>query len=108
MLSFEEMLLTAFNMFVIMLTASVVTDEYRSGKLRLVMLRAYSFGQIFWAKTFIVLLTMFLLVAFYFVCSYFAGYWMFPHTNEFPLFYHNEMVDFWSGLTYNLAFYPST
>lgn len=104
-LSFEEMLMTAFNMFVIMLTAFVVTDEYRSGRLRMVMLRAYSFGQIFWAKTSIVLLTLFMLVVFYFVVSLVAGYWMFPHISEFPLFYRSQTVGFWGGFGYSLAFY---
>lgn len=104
-LSFEEMLLTAFQLFVTILTAFVVTDEYRSGQLRMVMLRAYTFGQLFWAKMTIVLTVLLLLVGFYFVCSYAVGYWMFPHADNIPLFYHSQTVNTWGAVPYNLAFY---
>lgn len=104
-LSFEEMLLTAFNLFVIMFTAFIVTDEYREGQLRMVMQRAYTFAQLFWAKTTIVLLTVLMLVAFYFVASLVVGSWMFPHTNDIPLFYYRQTVDVWGALRYSLAFY---
>ncbi|GED13868.1 hypothetical protein AMI01nite_18590 [Aneurinibacillus migulanus] len=104
-LSFEEMLMTVFNFMVIILAALIVTDEYRSGQLRMVMLRAYTFGKLFWAKgaVFTTLLLMF--TCFYFICSYIAGFFMFPHAERFPLFYRSEMVDVWEGLVYNLAFY---
>lgn len=104
-LSFEEMLVTVFNFMVIILAALIVTDEYRSGQLRMVMLRAYTFGKLFWAKGAVLTGLLFLFTCFYFVCSYVAGFFMFPHAERFPLFYRSEMADMWGGLVYNLAFY---
>lgn len=104
-LSFEEMLLTVFNLFVIIFGAFIVTDEYRSGQLRMVMLRAYTFGQFFWAKTIVILGMLLLLTVFYFVCSWVAGFLVFPHSEEIHLFYHHETTDIWGGLLYSLGFY---
>ncbi|MEO3946648.1 ABC transporter permease [Gorillibacterium sp. CAU 1737] len=104
-LGFEEMLLTAFNLAVIVLAAYVITDEYRSGALRMVMQRAYTFGQLLAAKAIILFAAITTLCLVYLLTTLLVGAVMLPHSEAFPLFYREGTVDYMGGLLYALQFY---
>lgn len=62
-----------FDVIAIMLIIMAVTSEYREGQLRMVMIRNFSFGQIFKAKYLVILSTVFLLLFFTFITSTLLG-----------------------------------
>ena len=72
-LGLAEMLMTAFNLVVLVLAALVVTDEHRSGQLRMVLIRTHSFRQIILAKFFVVVRFIFLYLVAYFISCYGLG-----------------------------------
>ncbi|WP_058302642.1 ABC transporter permease [Gorillibacterium timonense] len=104
-LGFEEMLLTVFNLAMIVLAAYVVTDEYRSGALRMVMQRAYTFGQIIAAKALTLAAAAAVLCLWYLLWSTLFGYLLLPHADAFALFYREGTVHYGKGLLYALQFY---
>ncbi|MFP7732097.1 ABC transporter permease subunit [Priestia aryabhattai] len=104
-LSLAEMLFTVFNaMFLIFITL-VVTGEYRSGQLRMVMIRSYSFKEIIIAKAAVLLLFNLLFFITYFCMSYAIGFLMFEHPQSYFVFYHNHVFNIKEALLYNLSFY---
>lgn len=57
---FQEVLITLFNIFTILFVCSSITEEYRNGEIRLVMIRGYSFKEIFFAKIASIITTLFI------------------------------------------------
>ncbi|HID0757996.1 TPA: ABC transporter permease, partial [Clostridium botulinum] len=47
---FQEMLATLFNFIAILLVCISITEEYRKGLIRMIMIRGYSFKEIYFAK----------------------------------------------------------
>jgi hypothetical protein len=50
-LGLAEMLFTAFNALLLVFITLMITEEYRTGQLRMVMIRARSMGELVVAKT---------------------------------------------------------
>ncbi|MEK5040345.1 ABC transporter permease [Sporosarcina sp. FSL K6-3457] len=104
-LGLAEMLMTAFNLVVLVITTMVVTDEYRSGQLRMVLIRTHSFRQIIFAKFFVVMSFIFLYLLAYFIICYGVGSMMFSSSETYPQFYHQSDTTVVEGFIYNLKFY---
>ena len=105
LLGLSEMLMTAFNFIVLAVVTMVVTEEYRSGQLRLILIRTYSFRQLIFSKYFAVMGLMFVYLFSYFVICYFMGYGLFPKSASYPQFYEEGHITNLEGLIYNLKFY---
>ena len=104
-LGLAEMLMTVFNLVVLVLAALVVTEEHRSGQLRMVLIRTHSFRQIILAKFFVVVSFIFLYLVAYFISCYGVGYAMFSNPETYPQFYYQSQVTFIEGFIYNLKYY---
>ncbi|WP_169713628.1 ABC transporter permease [Paludifilum halophilum] len=104
-LGLAEMLVTAFNGLLVLWLVLSVTQEYRTGQLRMVMLRSYSAVSIFAAKWVAAVATLLLYLGCYLGVSYLVGTWMLPNTDTVPLFFHGERVSGWEAFLYNLQFY---
>lgn len=104
-LGLAEMLMTAFNLIILIITAMIVTDEYRSGQLRMVMIRTYSYRQIIFSKFIIVISFIFLYLLAYFIICYGIGFITFSTPDTYPQFYTQDRVTFVEGFLYNLKFY---
>ncbi|WJH34876.1 ABC transporter permease [Paenibacillus sp. CC-CFT747] len=74
-----EQLIVVFNVWALVLLTLSFTEEYRSGQLRMVMLRAYSRTQLFAAKwlAFALMTALFFLV--YLLAAAVVGRFVFPH-----------------------------
>lgn len=93
-----------FDVIVILLIIMAVTSEYREGQLRMVMIRNFSFDQIFKAKYLIILSVSFLLLCFNFVLSTLLGYLFLPYkeakfSGQLKKFTMNESI------FYNIKYY---
>lgn len=104
-LALAEMLITAFSGMMLVLAGLSVTEEYRSGQLRMGMLRAVSLGRIMTAKWLVSLLYVWIQLGAYFVCSVAIGRIGFPKPETYPLFYGAGTVDYAQGLVYDLGYY---
>lgn len=104
-LGLSELLMTAFNMIVLMFVAFVITDEYRSGQLRMGMIRIYTLKQIMTAKFIVIFMVMLLFFITYFSISYLIGYIFFPNPTTLNLFFHNDPATWMEGFVYNVKFY---
>lgn len=104
-LGLAEMLMTAFNLFIIVIVGMIVTEEYRTGSLRMVLIRSYSFRKIILAKFFVLVGLLFLYLALYLLVSYCFGYFMFSNPETYVQFYYYEHFSVTEGFIYNLKFY---
>lgn len=104
-LALAEQLMTVFNLVVLLLLVFSVTEEYRTGQLRMVMIRSYSFAQLFFAKWLTVLGTLLLFHVTYFIGSYGVGNLFFPSSEEVRLFLHSTPSTSREALLYNVQFY---
>ncbi|MCS1350677.1 ABC transporter permease [Mechercharimyces sp. CAU 1602] len=105
LLGLSEMLMTLINGIVVLLVALLFTEEFQSGRLRLILIRSYSSGQIFMVKVAVLQTLIFLLLFWYGLCSYLIGFILFDNPASYPLFYHVEQVNNWHGFIYNLKAY---
>ncbi len=97
-------LIMFFNIIVILLIIMSVTSEYRSGQLRMVMIRAVSFGDIIKAKFLVIVSVIFLLLTSHLVISSVLGYLFFPHEKvKFRTYNYPFTVS--EGILYNLKYY---
>lgn len=101
----NEQLLSTFNLLTLVFVVMSITEEYHTGQLRMVMLRAYSYRKIFIAKVGVIIFTLILFLIWYFLSSYFIGYLMFPHTDVLLLFWHKNPATLNQTFVYNLAYY---
>lgn len=104
-LALAEMLITAFSGMMLVLAGLSVTEEYRSGQLRMGMLRAVSLVRIMAAKWIVSLLFIWIQLGAYFVCSAAIGLAGFPRPERYPLFYGAGSVTYAQGLIYDLGYY---
>jgi ABC-2 type transport system permease protein len=104
-LALSEQLVTVLNLFLLLLLVFSITEEYRTGQIRMVMIRSYSFAQILWSKWFSVMGIAFLFHILYFVLSYLFGAMMFDTPPKVHLFYHNAAVSSGSAFSYNIRYY---
>ncbi|SFT00812.1 ABC transporter permease [Marininema halotolerans] len=104
-LALSEQLMTVFNMALLLLLVFSITEEYRTGQIRMIMIRSYTFTQLFFAKWITVMIIMFLFNTFYLFLSYGFGSWMFDNASQLMLFYHDDPVSSSTALLYNLRYY---
>lgn len=104
-LALAEMLITLFSGMMLVLAGLAVTEEYRSGQLRMGMLRAVSLTRIMAAKWLACLAFVLIQLALYFVCSVAIGRLRFPNPDAYRLFYGAGTVSYAQGLLYDLAYY---
>lgn len=105
LLGLSEMLMTAFNLIVIAVATMLVTEEYRSGQLRLILIRRYSFRQVIFSKFIAVMGLMLFYLLSYFAICYLMGYILFPKSPTYPQFYDEGNITIIQGFIYNLKFY---
>ncbi|WP_433946682.1 ABC transporter permease [Paenibacillus sp. SN-8-1] len=100
-----EQLIVVFNIIsLIMLTLSF-TEEYRSGQLRMVMLRAFTFGQLFTAKYLAYVITIVLYFVAYLGNAVVMGQLFFGSEPSVRLFYHETSASGAELLIYSLQYY---
>jgi ABC-type transport system involved in multi-copper enzyme maturation permease subunit len=104
-LGLAEMLFTAFNALLLVFITLMITEEYRTGQLRMVMIRARSMGELVVAKTIVLLGFLLLFYIVYFLSSYVIGFLLFDNPAQYPVFHHKELVSFKEGFFYNVMFY---
>lgn len=104
-MSLSEVFMLYFNIVAVLLVVMSFTHEYRTGQLRMVLQRGYSFSKVFLAKYIVVLLYLFVLLAFYFVCSLVTGLIFFEGEKEVQLFFRPEPVTQIKSLTYSVDYY---
>ncbi len=104
-LGLSEMLMTVFNLVAIIIAALIVTEEYRSGSLRMVLMRTKSFKQLVFAKYLVLISYLFVYLLVYFLVCYGIGFAIFSCPDTYPQFYHQDPVTWSVGFLYNLKFY---
>lgn len=93
-----------FDIIMIVLVIMSITSEYREGKLRMVMIRSFSFGEIFKAKYLVVLSTAALLLFTNFIFSTFLGYLALPNQGvKFSYYLRKFTVS--ESVLYNIKYY---
>ncbi|KNF09390.1 ABC-2 family transporter protein [Gottschalkia purinilytica] len=101
----QEQLITFFNLAVILLLVLSVTEEYRTGQIRMIMIRQISFSKLFFAKFITVIITIFLLITAYYFFSIPIGYLLMPKLEKVSIFYHNELFATLSSFIYGVKYY---
>ncbi|MCQ4088041.1 hypothetical protein [Saccharibacillus sp. JS10] len=104
-LALAEMLITVFSGMMLVLAGLTVTEEYRGGQLRMVMLRAASLTRIIAAKWLACLAFVFIQLLLYLGCCVVIGKMVFPNPDTYPLFYDAGIVSYAQGLLYDLEYY---
>lgn len=102
---FQEMLATLFNFIAILLVCISITEEYRKGEIRLIMIRGYSFKEIYLAKVASIISTIFIFFVVYFLLSTAIGYFIAPKLYRVKLFYHSGTVSNLKAIFYSLKYY---
>lgn len=102
---FQEMLVTLFNFIAILFVCISITEEYRKGSIRLIMIRGYSFKEIYFAKIASIIATMFIFFVAYFILSTAIGYFIAPKLYRVKLFYHSSTVNNLKAIFYSLKYY---
>ena len=100
-----ETLITVFQGIILILITFSVTEEYRTGQLRLVLIRSYSLLEVILAKFIVITVLVLMYFTIYYALSSIIGLLIFPKPEEYPLFYHQEKVTVYEGIVYNLGFY---
>ncbi|MGO5064887.1 MULTISPECIES: ABC transporter permease subunit [unclassified Clostridium] len=102
---FQEMLITLFNFIAILFVCISITEEYRKGSIRLIMIRGYSFKEIYFAKIASIIATMFIFFVAYFILSTAIGYFIAPKLYRVKLFHHSSTVSNLKAIFYSLKYY---
>ncbi|PEE40376.1 ABC transporter permease [Bacillus pseudomycoides] len=101
-----EMLISAFNLILLVTMALMISHEYHSGQMRMVLQRAHTYRQILLGKMITMFLMMALFFLVYFTCSYVIGYLCFNFNPNIFLFYYEQPTS--SGMEvflYTLKYY---
>ncbi|SHJ40587.1 ABC-2 family transporter protein [Clostridium cavendishii DSM 21758] len=101
----QEQLVLAFNLIVILIAVMSITEEYRSGQLRMIMIRPIKFSEIFIAKFLVLIVTIALYSLIYFLFSLILGYFLFPKINDISIFYHVKVFGISASLMYSVKYY---
>ncbi|RUT54387.1 ABC-2 transporter family protein [Clostridium botulinum] len=102
---FQEMLATLFNFIAILFVCISITEEYRKGSIRLIMIRGYSFKEIYFAKIASIISTMFIFFVAYFILSTAIGYFIAPKLYRVKLFLYSSPVSNLNAIFYSLKYY---
>lgn len=101
----QEQLVSAFNIIVILLIVLSVTHEYRSGQIRMVLVRPIKLSSIFIAKCLVIIMVMFIYLLSYLVLSFIIGKMMFQELDEISVFYTTCKFSGFDMLIYTLKYY---
>lgn len=103
----KNQIVSIFDIMVIIFIVMAVTNEYRTGQLRMVMTRNICFDEIFKAKYLVIVSTMFLFLTVNFLLSTFLGYLALPHENvKFPYCLRTFTIS--ESISYNIKYYIVT
>ncbi|MCB2309525.1 ABC transporter permease [Clostridium tagluense] len=102
---FQKVLVTLFNIFTMLFVCMCVTEEYRSGEIRLVMIRGYSFLEIYFAKVAAIITTMLIFFLIFFLLSTVWGYFAATRLDKVMLFYHSNSVTILKAFLYSGKYY---
>lgn len=100
-----EQLIVVFNVMSLILLTLSVTEEYRSGQIRMVMLRSFTAGQLLRAKWLAHMAVMALYFTVYLLLSVAAGLLFFEPHEHIQLFYHDHTVPLKGMIGYTLLYY---
>ncbi|OZB98174.1 ABC transporter permease [Paenibacillus sp. XY044] len=100
-----EQLIVVFNVISLVLLTLSVTEEYRSGQIRMVMLRSFTAGQLLRAKWLAHTAVMALYFTVYLLFSGVAGLLFFKSHDYMQLFYYDHTVRVSGMLGYTLMYY---
>ncbi|GGF89223.1 hypothetical protein GCM10010912_37950 [Paenibacillus albidus] len=100
-----EQLIVVFNLVSLVLLTLSFTEEYRTGQLRMVLLRAFTVGQLFRAKAAAYLVTISLFFAAYLGVSVAVGFQMFDSSETTRLFHHVSPAGPGEVMGYTLKYY---
>ncbi|MBB3126110.1 ABC-type transport system involved in multi-copper enzyme maturation permease subunit [Paenibacillus rhizosphaerae] len=100
-----EQLIVVFNVMSLILLTLSVTEEYRSGQIRMVMLRSFTAGQLLRAKWLAHTAVMMLYFTVYLLLSAAAGLLFFETHDPMQLFYHDHPVSLKGMIGYTLMYY---
>ncbi|WP_461614500.1 ABC transporter permease [Clostridium sp. Marseille-QA1073] len=101
----QEQLIVFFNIVVVLLLVLSVTEEYRSGQIRMVMIRTRSFTQLFFAKFLAVATIILLLLITYYLLSIPIGYIFMPKLEKVQIFYYNGLSTIKESFLYGIKYY---
>lgn len=101
----QEQLILAFNLIVVFISVLIITEEYRSGELRMVMIRPVKFNHIFIAKFLVLVAIISLYMVTYFLASIGFGYFLFPKVDQIAVFYHQSTFSIGACLLYAVKYY---
>ncbi|MDS0527449.1 ABC transporter permease [Clostridium sp. SHJSY1] len=89
-LALQDNLALPINSILILLTVLCVTDEFRSGSIRMVLIRPVKKIHIFYAKFLVIISTVFLFLVTFFVIAYIIGFFTFPKVSNITMLYWNN------------------
>ncbi|MGE7882938.1 ABC transporter permease subunit [Bacillus sp. NPDC094077] len=101
-----EMLISVVNLILLVTMTLMVSNEYYSGQMRMVLQRSYTYRQILFGKMIVLSIMMALFFLLYFICSYVIGYIYFDFNPNVFLFYYGKPTN--SGIEvilYTLKYY---
>ncbi|NEW04790.1 hypothetical protein GK047_02000 [Paenibacillus sp. SYP-B3998] len=100
-----EQLIVVFNVMSLVLLTLSFTEEYRTGQLRMVMLRAFTLGQLFRAKALAYLVTMLMFFLTYLAVSGVVGQLFFDSSVTTNLFYQDTKASTLDVIMYTVNYY---
>ncbi|MCD5323316.1 MULTISPECIES: hypothetical protein [Pontibacillus] len=104
-LSLSEHLFITFNVVILVLVGFVVTEEQQKGQLRLLLQRAYSLKQLFFAKLGVMATTLFLYLGVYGLTSYLVGLFLFRMPEQSIQFISFDRISNVDMGLYTIAYY---
>lgn len=104
-LSSGYQLVILFNLVLLILLVFSITEEYRSGQIRMVMIRSYSFAQLLLAKWLTVIGVIFLYLGCYMILSYVVGAWFFESSSQLFLLHYENPVSGGPAFSYVIRYY---
>ncbi|GAA0116064.1 ABC transporter permease [Clostridium senegalense] len=103
--SLQEMLLTAFNLIIIIFFILSFNEEYRKGNLRLAFSRAISIKKLYIAKILVLALNIFLMLIVHFFIAIIIANIFLPKVSETALFLKEGLYSFSSVALYTIKYY---
>ncbi|EMA6342376.1 ABC transporter permease subunit [Bacillus cytotoxicus] len=101
-----EMIVSVFNLILLVTMALMISNEYYSGQMRMVLQRIYTYRQILFGKMVVMLIMMALFFLVYFICSYGIGYLCFEFNPNVFLFYYEQPTNSGTEIfLYTLKYY---
>lgn len=101
----QEQLMLGLNLVVVFLIVLSVTQEFRNGSIRMVLIRSYKPTQVFLAKIVTIISAIFIYLVTYLVLSYIIGYLTLPKINEIAIFNWEPLLTGNQVFIYTLKYY---